>query len=133
VWNSSRRCPPTRVRTASAGSRRRRGGSTASSDGSVIRRRRSWRTPTRRGPSSSSSDMRRKLVSVLLVALALAAVVAATRARRLAARVDELAVDVGGSPASVPTAGDDEPAAPFRYGVISSARGDHAKVGAAID
>jgi hypothetical protein len=69
----------------------------------------------------------------MLVALALAAVLAATRARRLAARVDALAVDVGGSPETAPTAGDDLPSAPFRYGVIEGARGDHAVVGAALD
>jgi len=77
--------------------------------------------------------LRRDVVSVLLVALALAAVVAAARARRLAARVDALAVDVGGCPKSAPNAGDGFPAAPFRYGVISSAHGDHAAVGAAVD
>jgi hypothetical protein len=75
---------------------------------------------------------RRDVVSVFVIAFALAAVVAGARARRLAARVDALAIDARCKHAA-PKTGDGFPAAPFRYGVISSPRGDHADVGAAVE
>ena len=77
--------------------------------------------------------MRRTVTAAAVVVLALGAAFAATRARRLGARVDTFAVDVGGDAASAPQVGDDAPAGPWRCAVVPPVRGDHAALGAAMD
>jgi hypothetical protein len=72
-------------------------------------------------------------VAVSVTVVALLAAAAATRARRLGARVDAFAVDVAGDAAGAPQVGDDAPASPWRYAVIPPVRGDHGALGAAMD
>ena len=77
--------------------------------------------------------MRRTVIAVAAVLVALGAAFAATRARRLGARIDALAMDVGGDAAAAPQVGDDAPASPWHYAVVPAVRGDHALLGAAMD
>ena len=77
--------------------------------------------------------MMRRTIALTALALALGATFAATRARRLGARVDSFAVDVGGDASGAPQVGDDAPAAPGRYAVIPPVRGDDGALGAAMD
>jgi hypothetical protein len=77
--------------------------------------------------------MRRTVIAVAAVLAALGAAFAATRARRLGARIDALAMDVGGDAAAAPQVGDDAPSSPWRYAVIPPVRGDHGALGAAMD
>ena len=76
--------------------------------------------------------MRRVLLATTLLLLALAGALAAARARRLGARLDALAVEPGGDLAAVPQIGDDLPAGPCRWAVISNVCGDHAALGDAM-
>lgn len=75
----------------------------------------------------------RRWIALTVLALALGAAFAATRARRLGARVDAFAMDVGGDASAAPQVGDDAPASPWRYAVVPPVRGDHAALGAAMD
>jgi hypothetical protein len=77
--------------------------------------------------------MTRTVLIVTAVLAALGAAYAATRARRLGARIDALAVDIGVDAAGAPQVGDDAPASPWRYAVIPPVRGDDGALGAAMD
>jgi hypothetical protein len=75
----------------------------------------------------------RAVAAIAVTLAALGAAAAATRARRLGARVDTFAIDVGGDAAAAPQVGDDAPASAWRYAVIPPVRGDHGALGAAMD
>jgi hypothetical protein len=76
--------------------------------------------------------MRRTVLAVAVTFVALTAAFAATRARRLAARVDTFAVDVGGNASAAPQVGDDAPEGPSHWAVVSPVRGDDGALGAAM-
>src|SRR5262245_22577972 len=76
--------------------------------------------------------MTRTVLAVFVTLLALASAFAATRARRLAARVDTFAVEVGGDASAAPQVGDDAPEGPSRWAVVSPVRGDDGALGSAM-
>jgi hypothetical protein len=75
----------------------------------------------------------RTLLALFVLVAALAAVVAATRARRLGARVDAMEIRPGAAAAGAPRLGDDLPFAPQRVAVIEDVRGDDAMLEDALD
>jgi hypothetical protein len=68
----------------------------------------------------------RRILGLLIVLFALAAVVAATRARHLGARIDAMEIHPGESVVATQHLGDDLPPAPQRVAVIEDVRGDDA-------
>ena len=77
--------------------------------------------------------MRRKVIAAAAVLAALGAAFAATRARRLGARVDAFATDVGGDASAAPQVGDDAPPSSWSYAVVPPVRGDDVALAAAMD
>src|SRR5262245_19684040 len=76
---------------------------------------------------------RRAVVGSVLIVLAAATALVTVRARRLAIRVDAIAVEHERTSSSRNPLRDFHPVAPFRVAVVGPARGDHAALGRAVD
>lgn len=75
----------------------------------------------------------KRVIALLVLLLALAAVVAATRARRLGFRIDAMEIHPGESAVGTQHLGDDLPFAPPRVAVIENVLGDDAVLEDALD